>query len=386
MFDVLVVGAGPAGAVASLVLARAGVKVCLIDRASFPRPKLCGDTLNPGAIAVLRRLRVASGVERHARPLEGMRVTGEGVAVDARYPDTLRGYAIRREPFDAWLVSAAVEAGVELRDGVRAREPLMEDDRRGARVAGAGCWSACGRPFDIAARVTIAADGRRSALALALRLTRHPARPRRWAIGVHATGVHGLTSLGEMHIRHGHYIGVAPLPDGLANLCLVRPARSAEDAFRDPVGVLRHALVSEPMLRDRMADVEFVSRPLVLGPLAVERVPRATPPEGLLLAGDAAGFVDPMTGDGLRFALRGGELAAHAALQALDSGWADARATLECATAREFGSKWRFNRALRALVGSSVGVRGATWGARVAPAAIRALIRHAGDCHVDSAT
>jgi flavin-dependent dehydrogenase len=110
------------------------------------------------------------------------------------------------------------------------------------------------------------------------------------------------------------------------------------------------------------------------------------PPRGLLLAGDAAGFVDPMTGDGLRFALRGGELAAHAALRALEHGWDDVHASLEEARRREFGPKWRFNRMLRGLVGSRVGVRGATLGGRVAPSAVRALIRYASDCRFAQAS
>jgi flavin-dependent dehydrogenase len=87
----------------------------------------------------------------------------------------------------------------------------------------------------------------------------------------------------------------------------------------------------------------------VLGPLAVNA--RAAGCPGLLLAGDAAGFVDPMTGDGLRFALRGGELAAHAALEELASG-RPAYASLETRRQREFSTKWRFNRALRSMVGS----------------------------------
>jgi flavin-dependent dehydrogenase len=118
---------------------------------------------------------------------------------------------------------------------------------------------------------------------------------------------------------------------------------------------------------------------MVLGPLAVDPISR-TPPPGLLLAGDAAGFIDPMTGDGLRFALRGAEMAAHAALRALEHGWTGVHASLGRDRAREFGMKWRFNRLLRGLVGSPLGVRGATLGGRVAPAAVRALVRMAGDC------
>lgn len=379
-FDCLVIGAGPAGAMAALTLVRAGAKVCLIDRAAFPRPKLCGDTLNPGALAVLRRAGVSRDIEANGLPLEGMRVTGSGVAVDGRYPGDIRGLSIRRDLLDSCLVADAVSAGAEFRDRMRAGEALVRERPDGPRVVGVACTTGTGAPVDVAARVTIAADGRRSALAFGLGLTRHPASPRRWAIGVHAEGVHGMSAFGEMHIRAGHYIGVAPLPGGLANLCVVRPAAGAEEAFRDPAGTLRRALAEEPLLRDRTADARMVAKPLVLGPLAVDAVPGVRPPRGLLLAGDAAGFVDPMTGDGLRFALRGGELAAAAALRALEHGWDDVGASLHRARRAEFSGKWRFNRTLRSLVGSRLGVHGATAGARLAPAVVRALIRRASDC------
>jgi menaquinone-9 beta-reductase len=140
------------------------------------------------------------------------------------------------------------------------------------------------------------------------------------------------------------------------------------------------------MLRERFARARVVGRPIVLGPLAVDAARGAEPPRGLLVAGDAAGFVDPMTGDGLRFALRGGELAAHAALRVLEHGWDGVHASLAETRRREFGGKWRFNRILRGLVGSSLGVRGATMGGRLAPAAVRALIHYASDCGLAART
>ena len=378
MFDVLVIGAGPAGSVAATVLARAGARVCLIDRASFPRPKLCGDTLNPGARGVLKRLGLDEDLQRAALQVDGMLVTGEGVAIEARYPGLLRGLALRREDLDLVLVNAAIRAGVDCRERCAARSPLLSDVRGTTTVVGASCVSA-GASIDLGATVTIAADGRRSSLAFALGLARHPSSPRRWAVGAHASHVHGLSSVGEMHIRQGHYIGVAPLPGGLANVCLVKPAGAHDAALRNPRRALLDAVAGDAMLRERFADARLVADPLVLGPLAVDAAP-GMPPRGLLLAGDAAGFVDPMTGDGLRFALRGGELAAHAALRALEHGWDDVHASLDAARRSEFGPKWRFNRMLRGLVGSPVGVRGATLGGRVAPSAVRALIRYASDC------
>ena len=113
--------------------------------------------------------------------------------------------------------------------------------------------------------------------------------------------------------------------------------------------IVRRALEADAVLRDRFAGATQVSPVTVMGPLAVNA--RAAGCPGLLLAGDAAGFVDPMTGDGLRFALRGGELAAQAALDELASGQ-PAFARLGVQRRREFQVKWRINRALRVMVGS----------------------------------
>ena len=98
MPDVLIVGAGPAGTIAGLVLARAGVRVQLLDRAEFPRDKLCGDTINPGALSILDRLGLGTAVRRRSIPVTGMTVTGPGgSSVSADY-GTLCGAAIVRTP------------------------------------------------------------------------------------------------------------------------------------------------------------------------------------------------------------------------------------------------------------------------------------------------
>src|SRR5712691_9250278 len=112
MDDVLIVGAGPAGAVAAVVLARAGARVRLLDRETFPRDKLCGDTLNPGALALLRRLNVAADIERQALRVRGMRVTGPGGAdVVGEYGAGYAGAAITRRALDQILLDAASAAG-----------------------------------------------------------------------------------------------------------------------------------------------------------------------------------------------------------------------------------------------------------------------------------
>ena len=373
--DVLVVGAGPAGSVAALVLARAGARVRLVDRARFPRAKLCGDTLNPGALAALDRHGASAGVRARALPVTGMVVTGPGGArVVGEYGGGVRGAAITRANLDDLLLEEAVRAGVQFDEGVVVRAPLLAAG--GSRVAGVRV-AARADEHDLRARLVIAADGRHSRVAFNLGLARYAPHPRRWAFGAYYDGVEGLTTLGEMHIRGDGYVGVAAVPGGLTNVCVVRELRSSLRAQRTGSdGLVHRAVTRDPVLRDRFARARRVTPVSVLGPLAVDAAAVGAP--GLLLAGDAAGFIDPMTGDGLRFAIRGAELVAAAALRELETG-GPAHADLAAARRREFAGKWRMNRALRALVASPRAVQCAAVVAARWDAPVRRLVAMAGD-------
>jgi flavin-dependent dehydrogenase len=378
MDDVAIAGAGPAGALAALVLARAGLRVRIFDRARFPRYKLCGDTLNPGALAVLARHVDLDRLASRGGAIDGMLLTGPGgVRVRGRYGDGVRGLAMTREVFDQWLVDRAVEAGAVLEENVVVKEAAIQDGRVGGLVV-SGSQRAVTHP----ARVVIAADGRRSTLAIAAGVSRQPSRPRRWAIGGYFTGVDGMTTTGEMHVRHGHYIGVAPVPGGLTNACLVVPHARGDAPIISPAEMLRRRLHRDPILAPRFRRATAVGPPGVLGPMAVDTTVPGAP--GLLLAGDAAGFIDPMTGDGLRFALRGAELAAATVLDIMDGGVTLDRAHLTLAARRRaaFAAKWRFNRALRSLVSSPHAVSAAAATATILPRLFEGIIRYAGDCEV----
>jgi len=388
MDDVAIAGAGPAGAFAALLLARAGLKVRVFDRARFPRSKLCGDTLNPGALAVLRRHTDVTPLIECSDPIHGMRLTGPGgVRVDGVYGDGVAGRSITRAVLDQWLIDRATQAGAHVEQQVTVKGAVVSN----GRVSGLELAGKDGRAIRHSARLVIAADGRRSTLAFGRGLSQQPPRPRRWAIGSYFTGVAGMTSLGEMHVRRGHYIGVAPVPGGLVNVCLVVPHPPSRDRFgatserrvsslSNPAAALLAAVNADADLSPRFINARPVDAPVMLGPMAVDTSAAGEP--GLLLAGDAAGFIDPMTGDGLRFALRGAELAAIVVQETLSGRIVSDRAhrVLENRRRRAFHAKWRFNRALRSLVASPASVSAAALTANMLPAMFSAVIRYAGDC------
>ena len=380
--DVVIAGAGPAGAIAALVLARAGARVRLVDRARFPRDKLCGDTLNPGTMRALRRLGVGDAVDRRGLALAGMVVSGPGgVAVRESYrggSGTSAGRAITRREVDALLLDAALAAGVGFDDATPVIGPLVSGTAGAPTVHGIEVRGRTGARLEVRGRVTIAADGRRSVVAAALGLVRHPHATRRWAVGGYYEGIADLGPYGEMHVRPDHFVGIAPIPGGLANVCLVAPAQRA---LRDPAALLSQVVTADAQLRDRFTSARRAGPVVSMGPLAGDA--RAAGVPGLLLAGDAAGFIDPITGDGMRFAVRGGEMAALAAVEMLDSGRVDGHRRLSRWRAAEFGAKWRFNRAVRVVTGSRLGVRLGSSGAALAPWVLRRVIHYAGDAGVE---
>jgi flavin-dependent dehydrogenase len=377
MLDVIVAGAGPAGSIAGLLLARAGVRVLLVDRAVFPREKLCGDTLNPGALAFLSNLGLHGGPLERARPLTGMLLTGAHAKVRAEYGPGIVARAITRYELDAWLLECAIAAGARFESALVARQPLLAVGGALPVVRGL-VLARPGRAGDLSrlpASVVIAADGHRSALARALSLARVPRQPRRWAYGVYATKVQGLSDVGEMHVAHSTYVGIAPLTDTLANICVVVERGAVS---RDPIEVIRRSLAAVPTVAERCRDAAFVGRPRILGPLAADAPEVGV--EGLLLAGDAAGFIDPITGDGLHLAMQGGMLAAQEVLRTLETGdFSGAPRRLAESRRTALAAKLRFNRVIRRLTSSPIAIELAGVGAIVAPGILRRVVRYAGD-------
>lgn len=316
--EVVVVGAGPAGAALALQLARAGRDVLVLERSRFPRDKPCGDCINAGAVAELERLGLADRLRRALSPtaLVGWRVEApDGTAFRAGFGTngTARcGWALRRREFDAALLAEAERAGARIRFGLRAYDLLREADRTVGVLAREGATS-----HEVRARFVVGADGLRSAVRARLGLGRRPPRLRKIALVGHHAGAAVSESYGELRVRRGRCCGYAPLPDG-ANVTLVVPQREAAGMPGDRRAFFLSALAAFPEVAERVGLYGLEDRIMVTGPF--DRPAIRAWARGALLVGDAAGYYDPFTGQGIHQALRTGSLAAEAIVSVLEHG------------------------------------------------------------------
>ncbi len=307
--DAIVVGAGPAGSAAAATLAGRGHRVALIDRARFPRDKPCGDYCDPGAEQVLRALGCRDAVvAAGAAPISTMLVLSQdGAGFEAPFPGGC-GLLIPRLRLDATLLAHAARCGADVLEGTRVDDVHIDggyvevrsehDHRRALR-----------------ARVLIAADGMRSPTARRLGLL--TALPRgRFTVGAYFSGVPRVEPRGELHLGPNLYCGVAHFGGRAANVCMALPRaffyrRTPEQAFRDGLRYL-------PTLADMLAGAQRDTPYRCIGPVGF--FTHAVVTDRVLLAGDAAGQIEPMTGQGIFFALRTGILSAEVAARGLQTG------------------------------------------------------------------
>jgi flavin-dependent dehydrogenase len=335
-----------------LLLARAGARVLLLDRARFPRDKPCSEYLSPATTDVLERLGsgILVAVERttHAR-LYGMKVVAPGgAAMVGRFRGSSRPYsfAVPRTAFDAILVAAAVRAGALVQERTTVENLVWRD----GVVAGVVARSGNGQRATCNARVVVGADGLRSVVARRLGLVRS-SPPRRVAFTAHVAGVAGVDQFGELHVgdRGGGYVGLGPVGGGITTVALVLPL-SAVGGGRGRAS--RADFVAElarfPGLAGRFDPRRVVREVLATGPFA--QWARVATRPGALLVGDAADFFDPFTGQGIYAALRGAELAAECLINA-ERGARNAEQAYVRARRRQFAGKWLLER----LIGLGVG-------------------------------
>ncbi len=307
--DVLIAGAGPAGSALAAALARGGASVMLVEASAHPRPKACAEYASPRIVEELARLGVDAGWMGAAVALRGMDLHAGGRSVPIRYADR-RGrrdaWGVDRRTFDAALAEHAVRAGAQLRERTRV-VGLVTD---GPNVTGAMLRDGTtGRDEVISAGWTVGADGTRSIVSRLVGVDRRVRFPRRLGLVAHYAGSAELTDHGEMHVGEGYYVGLAPTPGGELNVGMALPM---EDHGRSARSRFEAAIDGLPRVMQRLAGSERLTPIRGAAPIG-HRVSTAAGP-GWLLVGDAAGFVDPFTGEGIHRALRSARAAAGAIL------------------------------------------------------------------------
>lgn len=316
--DALIVGAGPAGSSLAWRLASAGARVLLIDATAFPRSKPCGDALSPGAIPFLREMGVVRSLrDAGAHSLRGWRIQApSGRWFEGRFAAPRTGvprlaFAVPRSELDALLLDAALRAGVHFLPAARAFDLLTAED---GRALGVRVRLGDGSARKLRARLVVGADGLRSVVARRLGGVLRGNRARLAIVGrFEGTRVEGR--LGVMHVSGEGCLGMAPLGGGRCNITVVVPMAAAGRVSTDRWGFYLERL-RRYAVWGKVSDGKLSERLQITGPFEVS--PRRVVGPGALLVGDAAGYFDPFTGQGIYRALYTARLAAPAVLGALE--------------------------------------------------------------------
>ena len=333
--EVLVVGAGPAGSAAAAALAARGRDVLLVESRAHPRAKACAEYASPRIVEELRLLGVAEDAwKADALPLAGMRVIRGDDAVDIRYHDdggSRVAWGLERTRFDATLAAHAVACGARLMEHTALADVGWTggQDGVGGRAVRATLRSREGRR-GVRFRWLIGADGARSRVSQAISVEGGVWMPRRLGLVAHYEGVPELVESGEMHVGPGWYVGLAPLAGNRLNVGMALPLngdrRPAEERFAAAIDGI-------PAVAERLEGRARLTPIIGASPIG-HRVRRAAG-RGWMLIGDAAGFIDPFTGEGIYRALRSARAAAEA-LTELDE---DAAARYLAARRHAFAAK-----------------------------------------------
>lgn len=367
--DVLVVGAGPAGSVLAYLLAGLGWHVELLDRASFPRAKPCGECINPGGVRTLARLDLLDAVlDESPVPLDGWTIqTDDGHGGTGRFGAGAHGLGISREALDYALVRRAVARGVRLEEGIRVLRARMGP---GGGAPLLETIDATGRRSTRTGRFVVGADGLRSAIARRLNMVHAKPGLRKISLTCRLRGHGPPRSGGFLHLSDRSTVGLAPVDDATASASppprstpagapIAAPSAAPTAAPPSPRSTPTAAPAAAPGALWNGTIVVSASRgpemkgnaegffrsifdqakiewereyDVVGGPWpsgAFDWPTRRTTGRGHLLVGDAAGYYDPLTGQGIYRALRSAELAAPAIDRCLRSGRDEERALRE---------------------------------------------------------
>ncbi len=331
--DVIVVGAGPAGSTAGYYLARAGLDVLVLEKATFPRDKICGDGLTPRAVSELVKMGVDITGDGWMKN-RGLRVHGGGRTIEipwptmASYPDY--GLVRPRKDFDHLLVNHARQAGARVQERTNVTGPILHE--RTGRVIGVNArfvdekGKRTGQEASYRAPLVIAADGVSARMALALGIEKRDNRPMGVAVRTYFnTPLHDDQWMeshlelwdgerGKSNLLPG-YGWVFPAGDGTANVGLGSVSSTASATKLDYRGLFKKWIAHTP---EEWGFTEENQVGPVRGaalPMAFNRKPLYR--KGVMLIGDAGGMVSPFNGEGIAYAMKAARTAADLAAQSL---------------------------------------------------------------------
>lgn len=360
--DVIVVGAGPAGSATATYLARSGLQVSLLEKAQFPREKVCGDGLTPRATRELIRLGIDTSERAGWLHNKGLRIYGGREPFHLDWPDLADfppyGLVRPRADFDDLLARHAVSSGAKLYELANVTAPIL--DRRTDRIAGVETKD--GRQFR--APVLVAADGNSSRLGLAMGLRPRDDRPMGVAVRTYYTSprTHDDYLESWLELWEGEPGRSALLPgygwifgmgDGTCNVGLGILNTSKAFGRTDYRDLLRRWLAGTPTAWGfREENMTTPIRGAAL-PMGFNRTPHYT--RGLLLVGDSGGMINPFNGEGIAYALESAEIAAGAIAEAhyRGAGTASAERALQAYPARmkdELGGYYTLGRVFVKLI------------------------------------
>ena len=320
-YDVIIAGAGPAGSAAAQILSRQNFKILLLDRSPFPREKVCGDGLTPGATQILNELGILQNLPgNHRYPIHAIRFATPRLQI-LDVPFTSRHRAsdflvIPRKTLDNALLNKAIESGAHFKVGT-VRNLLKE---KGKVI---GCQAEIdGQIQKCYAKIVIGADGAASVVARALNQQKVDARHRFLAIRAYVKGFKTLPGLVEFYwtneLKPG-YFWIFPVRENEANIGLGLPAdlylKSKIDLKKMFFEYLNHPLFAERK-SDALEVRDLKSWPIPLA--GVKGFRRVF--DGAMLIGDAGYWVDPLSGEGIHNALKTGIIAGQVAAEALHAG------------------------------------------------------------------
>jgi geranylgeranyl reductase family protein len=312
-YDVVVIGAGPAGSAAAYYLARGGLRVALLDKFDFPRDKTCGDGLTPRALAVLESMGVLPQLERHAYPCVALTIRNSDeltyrIELSGPGDPPRRILVVPRLQLDDILRQHAVEAGVQFFPRVKV-ENIDDKENDSVRI-----WAEGGQALDCS--LAVVATGANTGLLRKVGLLQRPP-PSNLAARAYFENVQGLDDTIVLFfdgVEHPGYGWVFPTGSGTANIgCGV-----FFDSHTPQPSHLRHLIKSHPYLQRILRNARQIG-PIKGHPLRTDFSQSITGRDRILVTGEAIGLVNPITGEGIDYALESAQMAAEAILE----GWQD---------------------------------------------------------------